>query len=377
MVALLLLCGGLGVLAYHHFRSNSPEYLLKRGLELAQAGDFDRAVQIADRLGAIEERDRQALLLGEILFHQHEFDQAVAAMKHIRTEAFRVRAADRIGRCLLALGHRREAESAFHYLLKNHPDHTDSHRFLAVIYYDQGDYARALSHLAEVIRLDPADARPHRLAGLIHKDQDQVELAEEAYRQALAHGLDPGAASELRAELADCQLRRQKPAEALETLANVESAAAAVFRIEALNALGRKADAANALDDALVRYPMASGLRRLHGERLLADGRAEDAVKQLTLASAADPSDRRVVYHLVRAYEHLGRRDDAREQERRLKDLEKLLKEVSDLSRAATQDPWDPTVRRRLADIFDQFGKADLAVMWRRAAEACSPPAKQ
>ena len=57
-------------------------------------------------------------------------------------------------------------------------------------------------------------------------------------------------------------------------------------------------------------------------------------------------------------------------------ETQKALDELTKLSQEAMKRPWDAAVRRRLAKVCQQLGKADLATMWLEAAEACpaGPP---
>jgi tetratricopeptide (TPR) repeat protein len=369
----LLACGGVGALAFEHFRITASDYRLQRGLEAARAGDYANATHYADLLDAAGEGGRRHLLLAEIHFQRGQFDRALAALRGAAVEGeFRVRAADLTARCLLGVGDRPAAEQAFRAFLALRPDDVDAHRFLAIIYYDQGDSGRALPHLEALARLDSADARPHRLTGLIYKDLDQWSEAVEGYREALRRHLDGPAAAEVRTELAECLLKQQQATEALEALADLDTPEADALRVEALLLLGRTADAEHLLDEALRKtQSQHADLQRLQAERHLAHNRPAEAARVLEPVVAAHPNDDRARYQLALAYARMGRDADAREQNRLVDQTRARLTELSDLNRAALRDPWDAGVRRRLAELCEQLGKQQLAEMWHRAAEAC------
>jgi hypothetical protein len=43
------------------------------------------------------------------------------------------------------------------------------------------------------------------------------------------------------------------------------------------------------------------------------------------------------------------------------------------LTQKAMSSPWDAGLHRRLADLCDKLDRPDLAVVHRKAAEACPP----
>ena len=72
------------------------------------------------------------------------------------------------------------------------------------------------------------------------------------------------------------------------------------------------------------------------------------------------------------AYAGAGRKEDAARALARDAELRKDLDRITELSKEAMQKPWDPGVRRQLADVCDRMKKPELAAMWRKAAAACS-----
>jgi tetratricopeptide (TPR) repeat protein len=376
LVVLLVLFGaGACYVAFEWHRTTAPETRLRKGREAAQAGDYSRAGRYAQLLQDAGEASPALLIFGEMQFQRGNFEKALALLNSIRDEGeIRVQAAELSGRCLLGLNERREAERVFRFVVSERPSDIEVHRFLATIYYDQGDYARAQLHLREVARLDPNDPRPYRLIGLIHNDLNEpAEESVAAYREALRLGLSVSAEEEVRIELAECLLKLFRAQEALEVLGGLESELAYVFRAQALSQLNRGDEATRVLDEGLRRYPHHPGLAALRGVRYLADDRTDEAIRLLEPALAINTGDHQSRYQLARAYERVGRREDALKQHAIVRETQQRLAEMTELNKLAMKDPWDAGVRLRLAEVCAQTGRPDLAAMWKKAAEACSP----
>src|SRR5262249_48207264 len=146
-----------------------PEYRFQRGREAVQRGDWDEAETFAARLDASGAANLAHLLRGESLLTQDRPTEALRELNKVRDEGeVRRKAACLSGRCLLALGQRREAHRAFSFVLEQDYDDVDAHRGMAALAYDLGNLGPALDHLEQVARLAPRDGRPHRLMGLIN-----------------------------------------------------------------------------------------------------------------------------------------------------------------------------------------------------------------
>jgi Flp pilus assembly protein TadD len=273
-----------------------------------------------------------------------------------------------------------EAEQAFRFVLSEQPDHTDAHRCLAAIYYDQGAWLAAVQHLREVARLDPEDGRPFRFMGLIYKDLDQPNLAVPSYRDALKRRLTDVVGEEVQDELAECLVLQAHYAEALEILEQRSPLGTALPKLTALRAeclwgLGRATEAEPLLDQALQEHPRSPELLRVRAKTLLAVGKSAAAATLLERVLEIDPNDFKSRHQLAQAYEGLGRRAEAAEQRQRVKQTQDQLQELTRLTQEAKDKPWDAPLRRRLADLCHRLNRPDLAAMWQRAAAAC-PPAK-
>lgn len=388
---------------YHVTR---PGYRLARGEEAIRARDWTGAEAEAARLEAAGYPDHAHLLRGVVLHARQQPALALAELNQLDDHApmaIRLQALAVSGKCLLELGALREAERAYAFIVEQRPDDTDARRRLAVVAYDMGQLGAAVEHLREVARLDPVDALPHRLIGLIYKDMDQNELAVAAYQEALRRGralvtseATPGrdtywwwqsytplpdtVVSEIRLELAEVLVKLARYAEAL---AAIEGQAAgnrgdavrlAVARAASFRGLGRKPEAAAVVDQALAVIP-ATELYRVRGQLDLDDGRYADAVRALEQAVRLAPADYQAHFLLAGAYAGVNRKDDASRETARAEAIRRDLDRITQLSREAMDRPWDPIVRRQLAELADRLGKPELAAVWRKAAAACSAPA--
>jgi Flp pilus assembly protein TadD len=296
-------------------------------------------------------------------------------LNRVRPEsALRLRAAVASGKCLLKLKQFREAYRVFLVVAEEDPNNTDAHRGLGAAAYDMGQLSVAGTHLQKVAELDPADPRPHRLIGLIHKDLSQWEQAEAAYHEARKRNL-PDGSGEVQTELATVLIRQGKYADAQAVLRekvprdNPDWFAADA---EALRGLGKRDTAAKLVDQLMPHYPTPR-LLKLRGQLLLDDARNADAVGPLEEAVKQSPADFEARYLLGQAFAALGRKDDAARELARVEALKKDYALLTDLSREAMEKPWDAGVRSSLAEICDRVGKPDLAAMWRRSASAANP----
>lgn len=363
----------VGALAFGgwRYRVTRPDYRFARGEEALRTGDYPRVAELADRLDDSGHTDRAALLRGEILFAAGDPKRALSQFNRVNPDGpFRLRAAAASGRCLLQLGALDEAERVLRFVTDVHPDHADALRGLAVIAYDLGRLAEAGELLTRVAELDSADARPHRLIGLIHRDLSNDEKAVAAYREALRRGPSQEMAAAVRAELGEVLVRRAEYAAALEVLEGAaDTPDALAARAEALRGAGRGAEAVPLLDARLAREP-AAVLFRLRGQLHDDAKQTADAARCFERAVQLDRGDQRAQYLLAQAYAALGRTDDAIRAAARHAEIQKELDALSALSIEAMNKPRDAGVRLKLAEVCDRLGKAQLATMWRKAAAA-------
>jgi len=374
---LTLLVLGVIAAAGWQYRISRPAYRLSRGHEAVRARDWDAVAEYARRLESAGRADEAHLLRGEALQAQKRPDLALRELNQIQSDGpLRVQTAAISGRCLLDLGELREAHLSLSFVIAEQPDHVDAYRGLAAIDYDLGRLGQAVDHLERVAELDAADARPHRLIGLIYKDMAQHALAVTAYHEALRRGLPESMEREVRLELAEVLVQQGQFAEGLKVLDEggpIDEAepTRAVARAECLRGLGRRVEAADVLDIALGKAQTAS-LYRLRGQIHMDDGHTAEAISQFDRAVEKSPSDHQARFLLAQAYAVVGRKDDAKREFAHVEEIRKDLDRITSLSRQAMDKPWDPGVRLELAEVCDRLGKSRLADMWRKAAAACA-----
>ncbi len=373
-IALVLIAATAVIAGYFvWWRSPSPDDQLRTGRAALAAGDSATAIRIAESL-ADRHPDHSLLLKADLQLQKGDPEFALLLINKIQDKgALKREAVALAGQCLLQLQNLPEAERAFQFVLSEQPDQIDGHRGLAAVYYDQGALLKCLHHLDEVARLDPTDARPHRMMGLIHADLEDRSRAVECYRAALGRTLSPGAAREVRVELAEQLVKLGQPAAALEALgptAVTDTPRQVAVRAEADWSLGKSVDATWTLDAALATHPDALPLLRLRGKLHADAGEWEKAAPVLERAVKGDATDMPSLHQLAMVYDRLKRPDDAdriRKQHQTTKDA---LEALTMLNREADARPWDAAVRIKLADVCDRLGNQQLAAMWRRAAQA-------
>jgi tetratricopeptide (TPR) repeat protein len=398
MVLTALLGGGLVALgafrygaAGWYFHTDS-DYRLSCGQSSLRRGDSARLERVATQLENAGAPEHAALLRAEALFQTAEpyvkanqpakstplLQQAVNELAKIKSLGnLRVQAVSLYGRCSLYLKDLKTAENAFHSLLSQDPDHLDAHRGLAAVYFDQGSLTKSIYHLLKVAELDPHDSRPYRLIGVIYKDLQMFGPAADAYREALEHGVVVTEQPVVRQELAACLIKHSKYAEGLDIIDQLQPSdevnpAVEALRAEALAALGRTEDAKAVLEDALKNSSGNADLHRLRGLLDLQQNRPQEAATRFERALVLDPNDVGSRYQLALAYRRLGKKVEAEKQEQRVHETQKDLDLLTRLNQEAGDKPWDESVRRKMAEVCERFGKLDEAAMWRRAADACA-----
>jgi tetratricopeptide (TPR) repeat protein len=382
LVRLLLLTGGLGLagagVAWWSY-THRPDYQLRHGQEALRQGYWSEAERRACWLETAGYPDHARLLRGEAFLRQDEPNRAVEQYNQIGDRGdLLVEASAIYGQWFLLHLHRPvEAERFLLFVLARQPDHLDAHRSLASLYYDQGAWVPAVLHALRWGELDRRDGRPHRFVGLIYKDLEQHGQAIPAYQEALRRELKPAVAETVREELAECLVAQAHFAEALPILEHlpprrrVEAPKLVALQGECLWGLGRTAEAEALLDQALADAPRCPEVLRLRAKVYLAVPESAAAVPLLERAVALDRHDFASRFQLAQAYESLGRRDAAAEQRRLAQQTQDALTEVTNLVRAASEQPWDGSVRRRLAEACRSLDQPELAERWRRSAAAC------
>ena len=299
---------------------------LNLGILRMQAEDYGRAAEQFEQAANLDPSSAQAQSsLGLARFNARQFEQATApleralsanpedrgvkrmlAMAWLNLESYAKAVAlleddpERMsnpslqfayGLALVKSERGAEAEQAFQDLLRKHGDSAELSVLLGQANAQQGDFDAAVEALQHALRLKPDVPEANGTLGVIYLRQGKLAEAEMALR------------AELAVRPADV-VTQQHLAIVLESLQRPQDAIAILRAV-----LGTKAD----LPDS----------QYLLGKLLLAQGDATEAVSHLETAVKLAPEDASIRYQLGRAYQKLGRTEQAEQQFeefRRIKD---------------------------------------------------------
>jgi hypothetical protein len=127
------------------------------------------------------------------------------------------------------------------------------------------------------------------------------------------------------------------------------------------------------LDNALNIFKNNGALCRLRARIHVEAKEFGPARKLLEKALWIEPTDYPARLQLIQVLKVLGDNEELNRQQHELDQLMKDMEERSRLEREAAGRPWDASPRQRLAELCRRLNRHDLALMWERAAAACSP----
>ena len=374
--AILLAVAAVAIAGVWLVRPTPEAPPLEAGLAALGRGDVAAARgELAKLRAAPDGKAAATFLRASILLHKGYHYPALDELEQVqRDPRFRLPALAMMGQAWYQLGRHLEAQAVLHELLKEQPNSVDAHRWLAASYYDLGAIHDALQHLERTAELDPADPRANRLLGLIYKDYERYADAVPQYEESLRRKSDQPDATEIRQELATCQLKLRRHQEALATLAQcADLPGIDVIRAECHLAIGDMALAKQALERASEQQPENLDVLLLRGTMLLEEGQAKEAVEVLERAAQAHPRDYTVHFKLAQAYAQAGQPDLAAAEQNLTEEIRKLRQEFADLHQAAWNEPHDAAVRLRLVALAQELDRPDLAEVWLKSAAALQP----
>jgi predicted Zn-dependent protease len=286
-------------------------------------GRLDEAEAILLPLARIED-PRAITRLARLRLLQHRPDSVVRILEHRLKSPANPEWLALLGEADLAVGHTQEAWGVYRALLEQRPDDIPSLIRYAELTYRHSGLAEALIPYRRLEKLQPNQAQWPKAVGQIYMEIDRYELAAAAFRDALR--IEPSN-GDIRFALAEAEFLSGRLTDSLADLdlagrARPNDARFAAARAECLLALGRTEEAVEQLDAILTREPSHTRALRLRAEVHLRQREFARALELLELARATDPQDWRVLYKLTQVYDRLGRRDEARAVEVRMRDLQ-------------------------------------------------------
>ena len=129
---------------------------LSEGWKAVDRDDFHSAERIARSALREDSSDPEALrLLGDSLFYQHRFAEALAPLEEVFHRAPKRGTGHRLGYCYFALGRFGDAESVLRREVELHPDLVNAHNLLGIVLIRQSRHAEALSAFRRAVAIDP------------------------------------------------------------------------------------------------------------------------------------------------------------------------------------------------------------------------------
>jgi predicted O-linked N-acetylglucosamine transferase (SPINDLY family) len=154
------------------------------GWQALERDDFPGAEKIARNALAADASDLEALqLLGDSLFCQQRFREALPLLGAVFDAAAPKGVGHRLGRCLLALGEFALAESVLRRETANHPDLVNAFNALGIALVEQQRRAEALDAFRHAADLDPGSAEAHNNVGNVLMELGRYDAAIPHFRK--------------------------------------------------------------------------------------------------------------------------------------------------------------------------------------------------
>ncbi len=156
--------------------------------------DFSAAEKIARNALREDPSDLESLrLLGDSLFYQDRFKDAIAPLREVFDRAPKKGVGHRLGYCHLALGDLRSAESVLRREIEFHPDRVNAYNALGIALIRQSRREEALSIFRKAAAVDPKSVEANNNLGNALAELGRHEEAISCFRKVV----------ELRPELAE------------------------------------------------------------------------------------------------------------------------------------------------------------------------------
>jgi tetratricopeptide (TPR) repeat protein len=142
-----------------------------------------------------------------------------------------------------------------------------------------------------------------------------------------------------------------------------------VYLVRVYDRLRRPEDAEKMLEKVLARQPHFAAALAERGKLALRAGQREQAEKWLREAAQVDPSDYQTHYQLYQCLEQNGKSDDAREEQKRLRQIEDDIKNIQEISTMKMQlAPHDPDLHYQAGMIALRAGATEEGLRWLHSA---------
>jgi tetratricopeptide (TPR) repeat protein len=234
------------------------------------------------------------------------------------------------------------------------------------------------------LRMQPDAPQALYLEGLLNLDYIHSHAAAlTSYRRAVE--LDPEH-EEARLGLAVALLSEKLFAEAAEHFERLRQAqpdnlSVRVGLAECLDGLGQPDPAERQVDEVLAHQPSFAPALSLRGQFALKRGQPDEAEAWLRQALRRKPMDHRARYSLSLCLQQNGKEEEARQEQRRLLQMEEDLKRFNEIvTREIAQRPTDPALHLTLGQILLRSGQEEEGVRWLQNSLRLDPayvPARQ
>lgn len=365
----------IGLIAVILVTSKTAPELLADGLDQVSLGRYGKVRIIVNDLRTRDDEDalRSADLLdGLVRLDLENYEGAIDGLALAREyPATRAHAWMATGKALFMTDRTAEAAKTLLVAIEFDPDLLEAHRMLSVIYYDLGTMDKAMRHLNEVSRLDPQDARPWRLTGLIMKDYERYSDAVPAYQKALDRCGTMELGEEISLELAECHLQLHQYREANRLLTSLNPSPG----VDALKARCEFADGRFDRAEQLASSALAVETAQPDALRVLADlhlrnDQLPEAISGLKRLLKIDHGDLESRSKLSQALRQAGDIASADTELKLLTELRILRAEWAQLHQQALHDDANAELRYRLGQVAVELKHPELARDWFRAALA-------
>lgn len=352
----------------------SPENAFNKALAALERGDVtgvEGCLTVLDRHPEYSEHAR--LLDGLIFLRGHRLDAALARFyPPPRSGALRPFFLLYAAQAFYEANQLVQAEVLLRTLSTEYPTHVEARRWLGIVYYDLGAFDAAITELNLLSELSPSDYRPYRLIGLMQHDFEQDTDAILSYQRALERSPPQAVHQEILRELAESFVNLRRYEEASKVLQQaVPTAAVLALSGQCAWSLGRVDEALAHVSEARQFDSNDRRLLLLEAEMKTAAGDLPGALDILRGALEKHAHDAETRYRYALALKESGFAREAEEEMVRWNQAKDLAVKLTELNFKALGDPYDASVRDKLAEVCQTLGKDELAAMWRRAADAC------